>query len=121
MKRTVTIGEKNIELEAVATISLIMKRLFKVNTFSEFEKLGEAKSGMIDESMDLIMELAFVMAKQAECKDIKTMLSLTEEDYFEWLMQFDALDFVDPAKDIINVYLGSKSSEATAKNLESLQ
>lgn len=116
MKKIIKIGEKECTLEAVASLSIIMKRTFKTNIFSEFQNYDPEKPGAIDDKLELIMELAYVMNKQAETKTIKEMLNLNEENYIEWLSDFEPLDFVNAGADILNVYLCSRETETEAKN-----
>ncbi len=43
------------------------------------------------------------------------MTQLTDDDYMEWLDQFDSLEMMQAAKDIVNVYIGGKVSESELK------
>ena len=46
------------------------------------------------------------------------MTTLTDDDYMEWLDQFDSIEMMTASKDIVSIYLGGKVSESELKKTE---
>ena len=55
--------------------------------------------------------VAYIAKKQAE-KDY----SVTEESFYSWLAEFEALDFANAASDIMVMISGSEKNTSKAKN-----
>lgn len=66
--------------------------------------------GEID--IEIVSRLAFLMSKQSAKVDLR---ALNEEEYIEWLEDFDSMAFVNNARDIFDVYLSSKGNTSKAK------
>jgi hypothetical protein len=71
--------------------------------------------------IELVSEMAFVMAKSAETQKARELLGLNRDAYYEWLMQFEAFDLIDAASEIMDVYMSSKKNLSEAKNPASPQ
>jgi len=67
-------------------------------------------SGDLD--LEVVSRLAFLLSKQAAKAD---MSRVSEDDYIEWLEDFDSMAFVDGAQDIFAVYIGSRNNTSKAK------
>lgn len=115
MRKTIKIGDKELEFEAVATLPIIVKRLFNKNIIND---ISDATKDNVDGDRvnETVTEIAFVMHKQAEAKGYKEMLSLTIENYYEWLEGFEPLDFYYAAEEIFTLYTGSKNTDSVPKN-----
>lgn len=74
---------------------------------------------IIDEKADLMSELAFVMAKQAEIEEASKLIQLTSLDYYNFLSQFDKNDLRSAAviNELIAFWQGNTVSKVEAKNI----
>lgn len=74
---------------------------------------------IIDEKADLMSELAFVMAKQAEIEEASKLIQLTSLDYYNFLSQFDKNDLRSAAviNELIAFWQGNTVSKVKAKNI----
>lgn len=106
MFQTLTIDGKELAFAANAATPFRFKQTFKKDLFYV---LGNEKRAEED-GLETIMQLAFIMAKQAEKAD---MSQLNEEMFFEWLEGFGSMAFVDAAEDILNVYMESTKGTST--------
>jgi len=68
------------------------------------------EDGEID--AEIVSKLAYLMSKQSAKVDLRT---LNTEEYIAWLEEFDSMAFVDHAKEIFAVYIGSKGGSSKAK------
>ena len=74
---------------------------------------------IIDEKADLMSELAFIMAKQAEIAEASKLIQLTSLDYYDFLSQFDKNDLRSAAviNELIAFWQGNTVSKVEAKNI----
>lgn len=74
---------------------------------------------IIDEKADLMSELAFIMAKQAEIAESSKLIQLTSLDYYDFLSQFDKNDLRSAAviNELIAFWQGNTVSKVEAKNI----
>lgn len=74
---------------------------------------------IIDEKADLMSELAFIMAKQAEIAEASKLIQLTLLDYYDFLSQFDKNDLRSAAviNELIAFWQGNTVSKVEAKNI----
>ena len=114
MYREINIGDKTVPMLGLASVDIYYKRVFHEDPLS----IMTGKDHSDGEKTSIAFGMGFIMAKMAEMKDRKKMLSLTFEDYLEWLEQFDYGDFVAAAADIITVYYSQKSPSVSEKNVE---
>lgn len=105
MIKTVSIEGKDMELAANAATPFRFRQVFKKDLLAI---LGNEKKAE-EEGFETIMQLAFIMAKQAEKAD---MTKLNEDTFIEWLENFGSMAFVEAAEDILNVYMDSTVSTA---------
>ena len=80
----INIGGKEIAMEANAFSPYVYRQLFHEDFLVEAQKEPPAP--------DLFQKMGFVMAKQAEHLGTPELMKLSVEQFYEWLMQFDALD-----------------------------
>ncbi len=104
MYRVIKIGEKEVEMVATAATTYRYKQIFRRDYYRELNSEDRDKF----DNVDIYTRMGFVMAKQAEKAD---MSKLNEEDFFEWLEQFDPLA-VSMAVDQISL-LANGSKEGT--------
>ena len=55
------------------------------------------------------------MAKQDELESMAELLKLTQEDFYDWLFQFDAMDVLYATEDIANLYIAQKANSSSPK------
>lgn len=74
---------------------------------------------IVDERADLMSEIAFVMAKQAEIEEASKLIQLTSLDYYNFLSQFDKNDLRSAAviNELIAFWQGNTVSKVEAKNI----
>ena len=101
----VTINDKEVEFLANASTSFRFKNIFGIDLISLLAKGDEG-------SIDDYERLAFVMAAQAEKKD---MSKLTEEDFYQWLESFEFNDLVEALPEIIGLYMQNKKTTSDPK------
>lgn len=72
-------------------------------------------NGNTHESDDIYSRLAFIMYKQATVESVKDMSELDEDEYYEWLDQFEPLTFANAAGDIADIYICNVETSSDAK------
>lgn len=105
MYQVIKIGEKDVEMVANAATVYRYKQIFHEDYFVRIN----AKDNDGFSNLEIFTRMGFVMAMQAEKKN---MAKLNEENFFEWLEQFNPMD-VNLAVDAIARLLNG-SSEGTA-------
>ncbi len=68
-----------------------------------------------DKAEEAFSQLAYVMNKQATCKEISELSNLNMSDYIEWLDQFAPMEFIGKSTAIVNTYVGNTETESDAK------
>lgn len=101
----IKIGEKEVEMLATASTAFRFKGIFHTDLLSIMVKGDEG-------SVDDYERLAFVMAMQAEKKDLT---KLTEEDFYVWLDDFDFTDLVEALPEVVNLYIRNTKSDSAPK------
>ena len=62
--------------------------------------------------LDAISKLAYIMNKAAEGADMKT---LDVEGYLDWLEQFETMEFLTHAMDILGLYMSNRMTTSNPK------
>ena len=109
MRGTINFGGKPVELVANGATPVLYKRVFRRDFLSSANKADD---------MDVYVELAFVMAKQAEKPLSELINSLKYEDYLEWVEGFGAMDIVEKVTDIFALYQGQAMQTSVSKKKE---
>ncbi|MBR6353564.1 MAG: hypothetical protein IKI21_12800 [Oscillospiraceae bacterium] len=78
-------------------------------------KLQAGRDPEVSELIDFVMKLGFIMAKFAELRSSKAMRQLNEDDYLDWLDQFERADYLEALGAIREVYEGQKTTSVDAK------
>lgn len=114
MYAKVTIGSKEVEMAASAATPFFYSSIFKGKDL--MKEQAPLFSGKVEpaESFGLIYELAFVMAMSAE-KKLSEMRKLTEDNFAEWLEQFDMGEMLEAANEILAVYIGNSKMLSASK------
>ena len=112
MYQVVKIGDKDVEMLAMASVDGYYKSIFGVDPLKLQQSLeDEDGAGAIE----FIQKMGYVMAKFAELKDRKEMLKLNEGTYWEWMDQFSRIDYLNALADIKSVYNGEKITTSKEK------
>ena len=112
MTKSITLeGGKEVKLAANAATPFRFKQLFNTDLLKIFQQSTKSE----DDQMilaDVITQLAYIMNKQAEGAN---MNNISMDDFFTWLEGFEAMDFVNAAQAIIDVYLSSTQTSVESK------
>lgn len=116
MNKTLKVGNRELTLESNAGTALFYKRIFRKDIINIISKMSEDDS-VVDMS-DLSMELCFVMSKQGEGIGISSMLSLTYNDYVEWVCSFssDAFMSVSVITQVMEIWQENNETTSEVKN-----
>ena len=109
MRGTITFGDKPTELVANGATPVLYKRVFRRDFLNSANKADD---------MDIYVELAFIMAKQAEKPLSELINSLKYEDYLEWVQDFEAMDIITKVTDIFSLYQGQAVQTSVSKKKE---
>ena len=109
MRGIIDFGGKPVELVANGATPVLYKRVFRRDFLNSANKADD---------MDIYVELAFVMAKQAEKPLPELINSLKYEDYLEWIENFGAMDIVEKVTDIFTLYQGQAVQTSVSKKKE---
>lgn len=104
MRDIITIGDKGVEMAASAATPFLFKKVFK----RDFLKECQAEN----DNTELYIMLGFVMAKNQN-EVLKG--SIKEEDFFDWLEQFEYVDMINALPDIVNLYTKQKQGTSIPK------
>lgn len=106
----VKIGEKEVQMLAMASVDVFYR-----NIFHEDPILAQTRDQDEGSAILFYEQMGFVMAKYAELKKSSEMRKLNEEAYIDWLGQFTRSDYISALPDIMNVYNGQQATESDAK------
>lgn len=105
MYKEVKIGEKVVPMESNGATPIRFRKTFHTDIIAVF---SDAKN--IDEIS--LRQLAYIMAKSAEKAD---MNKLNEDDFIEWISQFENIDVLNALEEVVSVYLGDNDPTSTIK------
>ena len=107
MYNVIKVGEKEVPMLAMASTDLYYKRIFREDAIKM-----QAKEMDEGDLINFVMKVGFVMAKQAEKADMKT---LNEDSFIEWMDGFDRTDYINSLPDIRLTYEGQKVPSSDEK------
>lgn len=97
------------------------KKITREEFLQKYSEIGfdSGDLAIVDERADLMSEIAFVMAKQAEIAEASKLIQLTSLDYYDFLSQFDKNDLRSAAviNELITFWQGNTVSKVEAKNI----
>lgn len=111
MYQEVKIGDKSVPMMAFASVDDIYEHIFHEDPI-QLQSSDNFDTGKL---IKMTFKMGFVMAKFAELKERKEMRQLNEDDYFNWLDQFDRADYMQALPDIRAVYEGQMITHSEAK------
>lgn len=118
MEKTIRIGNEDIRFKATARTPLLYRTWLKRDIFKDIGKLQENYSkaqekDAVDisdietETINIIQQIAYVMAKQADAS--------IKESYEEWVDGFDMFEIYPVMNEIIALWGMNMTQEAEAK------
>lgn len=108
MRGVVTIGSKEVGMVANAASPYIYKQVFHEDFL--------AKLQADNPDTDLFQKMGYIMAKQDELDKMSDLMKLTADGFYEWLMQFDAMDIIFASDAISDIYMAQTKASAVPKN-----
>lgn len=97
------------------------KKITREEFLQKYSEIGfdSGDLAIVDERADLMSEIAFIMAKQAEIAEASKLIQLTSLDYYDFLSQFDKNDLRSAAvvNELIAFWQGNTVSKVEAKNI----
>lgn len=107
MYHSYKIGDKELILCTSAVINLCFWNIFHEDFMKAVSDSGLATTTM--------MKMAFVMAKYGELNNRKKVNQLSEEDFEDWLEQFEIGDLMDALPGIQDIYMKSGATQIAPK------
>lgn len=111
MIKTLLIGNKEIEMAANAASPFIYKQLFHEDLLMQIGNMQDSSP-----DVNVFTQLAFVMAKQGEGLTMKELTSLSKDDFYTWLEDFEPMSFVTALGEITGLYFGQTKSMSVPKS-----
>lgn len=105
MEKTIKIDGKDVRLKANAMTAIIYRREFQKDLFSELSHINPKETTV--ESMEIIYELAYVMAKQGD----KSL----DLNFDEWLDSFEVFPIEQIANETLMLWQRSNTGLSTPK------
>ena len=111
MERTIYINGTPVPMKATGSTLRRYRALFNRDLFTDFNKVKKAydeNAEVSGEIVDIIQNMAYVMAKQKDS---------TLPDVEEWLDSFDSFPVGDIAADVANLWAASMETTSKAKKV----
>ena len=109
MRQEVKIGNKTETLEINALTPILYKKAFKADFIRELQNLRSGKNA--EGLAEFFPRVAYIAKKQAEHD-----YSVSEESFYDWVAEFEALDFANSASEIMLMISGNEKNTSKAKN-----
>lgn len=104
--------DKEVNFLSTGTTAYRYKQIFHKDLMPSITKLIHGEELNPDGDLIISQELAFVMNKQAEKRDMNTV---TYEEYLNWIDEYDSASLFANIADFIKIYTGSKDSTSKPK------
>lgn len=107
MTGAVKLGDRSITFCGNAATPIRYKQVFHKDLLMSFKSMSAE-----DFDVDMITQLAYIMAMQAEGADFKT---ISFDDFIDWVSQFEQNDVLEASPDIINLWMSGSKTNVKAK------
>ena len=113
--KKIRIGDREVEMLAVASCNFYYRRLFAEDPF-EIQAQAASREGGAAMGITFAMQMGFIMKKAAEAHgDRNIMNALTLDEYLDWIDSFDTFDFAEPCGPIIELYASQTKTRSVEK------
>lgn len=118
MRKTLTIGSKEVDLLSNAATAILYKQTFHEDLLKVVTGLSAAAEDVLV-AVEAVQRLTFIMNMQATEPFSNLVGKLAEEKFVYWLMQFEESDFQTPEvlAGVLAVWNKNFQSASEAKNL----
>lgn len=106
MKGSVNFGGIEVEVVANAASPYLYKSVFREDFLAKVQETNP--------DVDLFVKMGYIMANQAKM-GFREIRNLTEEDFFEWLEGFGAMDIMNATQELADVYFAQAKGTAAPK------
>lgn len=114
MYGVIQIGDKDVPMQSMASVDIYFKHIFGYDPIRL--QATEDFANNEGERIDLTQKMGYVMAMFCEQKGNKEKLNaLREDDFIEWLDNFEREDLMNATLDIWMLYNGQKKKSSKAK------
>lgn len=121
MKKTITIGGRDLEFEANLGTSELYQILTGENLFEVLTSFrGVTKTdNRVYTLIDVYKRLMYVMNVQATETEVKAMRAkMNDDSYLEWTFGFEQDDITnETVRDIVELWQSTRKTHSTPKNL----
>lgn len=107
MTGTIQIGDRAITFCGNAATPIRYKQTFRKDLLMSFKGMNAD-----DFDADLIKQLAYIMAMQAEGADFKT---ISFDDFIDWISQFEENDMLQASAGIVELWMNNNKATVKAK------
>ena len=104
----VKIGTKMVDMLANAASPVIYRRIFQKDFLLQMDPKGEIDTNAIS-------ELGYIMHLQTQMTFKEIIDTITEEDFYAWLEEFEAMDVMMATGDIFALFKGQEKTLVTPK------
>lgn len=119
---TVTIDGKDIKLKATGTTPVIFQEVFGVDLLLELNGKGLSESVAEQSTVTYrLHQLTYVMNRQAEGADFRTIINDGKEAYMNWLDEFSWGGLTKVAMEALSVFNGDAQPTAELKKTPTSQ
>ena len=118
MVKAVNLGGRMVSLESNAGTAIIDKRVFKRDLIRDMAKINVEQKDEMLELVEMLQQLAFIMAKQGESIPLDKLLALSDTDYITWLCGFETgtFDRADTINEIVSIWRNQNVPTSEQKN-----
>lgn len=113
MFQIIKIGEHDVPMMAMASVDVYYRNIFHEDPIKL--QVSDMDEG---DMINFVMRMGFVMAKFAELKDRKELNKLNEDNFIDWLDQFDRSEYLNALGDIRKTYEGQAVTASDEKKTD---
>lgn len=104
----VKIGSKDVDMLANAASPVIYRRIFQKDFLLQMDPKGEIDTNALS-------EMGYVMSLQTQMTFKEIVDTISQDDYYTWLEQFEALDVMMACNAIFALFKGQEKTLVSQK------